>query len=199
MEKEVREERVLQSGSHGPAVWCMAETHHSANYDQAFPCRHSSAGNGKSLFSHTPIEAMGHGAMQMRSVYKHVHRHTNTGNACGLINTQRRAHSYTHESRQHKRTQSPFACLLMYVVSRLRIPAHKQLPTPPTAHDPAAPQKHLHTGNRTKKYIISLNISPRMHLNITMILSIKFTPTEPRYPSLLWNTILFQETSGVFN
>lgn len=40
------------------ATACYA-AHHSANYDQASPCRHGKAGNGKSLFSHTPVEAMG--------------------------------------------------------------------------------------------------------------------------------------------
>lgn len=78
MERSERKRGVLQRGSHRPAVWCMAEAHHSANYDQAFPCRHSSAGNGKSLFSHTPMEVMGHGAMQMRCVYTHVHSYTDT-------------------------------------------------------------------------------------------------------------------------
>lgn len=71
-----RKEEVLQRSSHRPAAWCMAKTHHSANYDQAFPRRLRSAGNGKSLFSHTPMEAMGHGATQMRRVYKHTHAYT---------------------------------------------------------------------------------------------------------------------------
>lgn len=49
----------MQSDSHGPATQCTAEAHHSANYDQASPCRHGKAANGKSLFSHTRVEAMG--------------------------------------------------------------------------------------------------------------------------------------------
>lgn len=139
MEKEVREERVLQGGSHGPAARCTAKTHHSANYDQAFPCRHSSAGNGKSLFSHTPIEAMGHGAMQMRSVYKHVHKHTNTGKACSLINTQRRSHSYT-------------PCELTTRTHTITIRLSPNVGCQPIAHSlTQAPQKHLHSGNHTKK------------------------------------------------
>lgn len=36
-----------------------AEAHHSANYDQASPCRHGNAGDGKSLFSHTLMEVTG--------------------------------------------------------------------------------------------------------------------------------------------
>lgn len=88
-----KEEGVLQRGSHRPAVRCMAEAHHSANYDQAFPCRHSSTGNGKSLFSHTPMEAMGHGAMQMRCLYTHTHTHKQV---CNIINTTCTHCAYSH-------------------------------------------------------------------------------------------------------
>lgn len=62
IEKEKREGNVMGgggTGSHGPAAQRTAEAHHSANYDQASPCRHGNAGNGKSLFSHTPMEVMG--------------------------------------------------------------------------------------------------------------------------------------------
>lgn len=105
-----RKRGVLQRGSHRPAVRCMAEAHHSANYDQAFPCRHSSAGNGKSLFSHTPMEAMGHGAMQMRCLYTRMHsytdRHTHKHKqVCSVINTHC-AYSHTQypELRTHTNT-----------------------------------------------------------------------------------------------
>ena len=123
---------VLQRGSHRPAVRCMAEAHHSANYDQAFPCRHSSAGNGKSLFSHTPMEAMGHGAMQMRCVYtrtliyRHTHTHTNTSKCAASLTlhahtalTPTRTFLYTEHTHNH---HSHHTRLLMHVASRLYIP-----------------------------------------------------------------------------
>lgn len=55
VEKMERERRGgVQSGSRRPAARRTAEAHHSANYDQAFPRRHGSAGDGESLFSHNP-------------------------------------------------------------------------------------------------------------------------------------------------
>lgn len=134
--KSERERRVLlQRGSHRPAVQCMAEAHHSANYDQAFPRRHSSAGNGKSLFSHTPMEAMGHGAMQMRCLYTHTleHRHTNTSECAALLTLHARSvltptqkvdsciQSQEH-TKTHKRThnqQSHSSIPFMHVASHL--------------------------------------------------------------------------------
>lgn len=118
---------------------CMAEAHHSANYDQAFPCRHSGARNGKSLFSHTPMEAMGHGAMQMRCVYTHVHKytdahtHTNTSkHAASLTLHARTVLTPTHtlwctELRKHTNTHNHhlhYTSLLMHVASHLYIPTH---------------------------------------------------------------------------
>lgn len=77
-----------------------AEAHHSANYDQAFPCRHSSTGNGKSLFSHTPMEAMGHGAMQMRCVYTHARAHTHRRDS-RTVHTHRDRHEFLHKYQSH--------------------------------------------------------------------------------------------------
>lgn len=61
IEKEKREGNVMGggTGSRGPAAQRTAEAHHSANYDQASPCRHGNAGKGKSLFSHAPMKVMG--------------------------------------------------------------------------------------------------------------------------------------------
>ena len=168
----------------------MAETHHSANYDQAFPCRRSSAGNGKSLFSHTPMEAMGHGAMQMRCVYKHVYTYTDAH-----TNTCKQVSSLTLHARavltptlvwvKNTNTLPPFtphfpldAGCQPFVHSL----AHKCRPLT-LIHNQAAPHKHIHTHKHIN--IIRVSVSPRMHWNVIMILSIKFAPTEPSYPSLL--------------
>lgn len=162
IEKEKEAEKmgvggVLQRGSHRPAARCMAEAHHSANYDQAFPCRHSSAGNGKSLFSHTPMEAMGHGAMQMRCLYIRIHSHTDT-------------HTHTNTSKcavlltSHEHTGLTPTHTFLYTERR----THTQTPFTPQFALHAC--SHIHTGANARRKsdtnIIRFSFSPRVHLNI---------------------------------
>lgn len=221
MERRVREneEGVLQRGSHRPAVRCMAEAHHSANYDQAFPCRHSSTGNGKSLFSHTPMEAMGHGAMQMRCLYTHIHSYTDTHKhqqVCNVINTTCTHCAYSHtlilvyrakNTHNHHSHHSSHVAMLLYIPPNTNInlylsPSllnvqrythiHTQMNTDSRDHTHACRQRKSYTS------ILRFSFSPRTHQNIMWIPSIKFAPTEPSYLYLLQNTDL-KGSVGVFN